>query len=79
MSKVAWRAVGHAKELLAAAGCHGSTIVVLAESAIDEILRLRMQADDVRDVLRRHGFRPSGKRLADAVDDALRLTKDGRA
>jgi hypothetical protein len=41
-------------------------------NAITELGRLRLQADDVREVLRSHGHQPNGKRLADAVDEALR-------
>lgn len=66
--------VAEAKASLRDADLTGETLQALVDAAISELCKLRGQASDVREVLREHGHNPNGKRLPDAVDEALRHT-----
>jgi hypothetical protein len=72
------RMVAAAKAALVDADCRGENLRELVAFAVTELSRRRGHDNDVREVLRAHGHDPNGKRLADAVDEALRHAKAGK-
>jgi len=69
--------VRKAKRELREAGCHGDTIEALVGDAVSRLRRLEADRLAVKEKLRAHGASPNGKRLPDAVDEALRLKARG--
>lgn len=68
-------AIVRAKKSLAARGIKGKTLesmLVEVFSRLDRLDRLESERERVKAVLRAHGAQPNGKRLDDAVDEAMR-------
>lgn len=64
-------AVAEAKKALRDAGIRGATLAELVDNAVAELTRLRQRDAEARQVLRSAGFDPAGKRLPDAVWEAV--------